>query len=143
MIRFRKFLLGAVLVGATVLAAPTQARAAFKLFLQEAGVNGGAIKEVQSGADFSNITFSGVYGDFTVDILGGSSHNGSVLSDLLSSTTRVTNNSGTTQTLKLYVSQTDYTLPVGSPLVVESGLGGSVNVGTVGLNGIFQAYADK
>jgi len=48
-----------------------------------------------------------------------------------------------TATLQLYVSQTNYTLPVGTPLLVESGLGGSVENGTLGLTGIFQAYADS
>src|SRR5262249_48785923 len=36
-----------------------------------------------------------------------------------------------------------YPLPAGPKLSVESGLGGSVNAGTVGLPGIFQAWADK
>jgi len=69
--------------------------------------------------------------------------NGAALSDLLSATTSIENLSGATATLKLYVSQTNYSLPVGSPLTVESGLGGSVNTGTLTLSNIFQAYADK
>ena len=40
------------------------------------------------------------------------------------------------------ITETDYNLPTGSQLRVESGMGGSVNVGTLGLTGIFQAYAN-
>lgn len=138
----RKLFFAAVVVGITVLGSATPARAAFEIALQEAGVNGGAPLVVASGADFSNISFNGTFGDFTVDVLGGSSHNGATLSDLLSSTTRVTNNSGTTQTLTIIVSQTNYTLPVGSTMAVESGLGGSVSTGTLTMTNIFQAYAD-
>jgi hypothetical protein len=144
--RIRNYLpLLAVLVGTAILGAPTSARATFQLALQEAGVNGGAITVVASGSDFQagGIFFSGVYGDFTVSILGGTSNNGATMSNLLSSTTSVTNNDGTGKVLNLYVTQTNYTLPAGSPLVFESGLGGSLIGGsTVGLTGIFQAYAD-
>jgi len=65
------------------------------------------------------------------------------LSDLLSSTTSVKNNSGTAQTLKLFVTETNYTLPTGLSLNVESGMGGSVNAGVLSPVGVFQAYADK
>ena len=144
MIRIRNFLaLVAVLAGAAILGVPAS-WADFKIFLQEAGVNGSAITEVASGADFSSINFTGPYGDFTVKVFSGASDNGATLSDLLSSTTSVTNNSSASKTLKLYVSETNYSLPAGSQLTVESGLGGSVNKGTtIGLTGIFQAFADK
>lgn len=138
----RKFCFAAVMIGLMVLGSATPARAAFEIALQEAGVNGGAATVVVSGANFSNLNWDGNYGDFTVEVLGGSSHNAATLSDLLSSTTRVTNNSTDTKTLMILVSQTDYTLPVGSPLSVESGLGGSVSTGTLSMTNIFQAYAD-
>ena len=64
-------------------------------------------------------------------------------SDLLSSTTSVQNLAGSTKTLNLAVFQDDYTLPTGSPLVVESSLGGSVNSGTLSMSNIFQAYASS
>jgi hypothetical protein len=117
--------------------------AGLHLYLQEAGVNGGLLTEVASGSDFSSFSFSGTYGDFKVTIAGASSDNAASLSDILSSTNNVTNNSSLAKTLKIVVSQTDYTLPTGPKLFVESGLGGSVSKGTVGLTGIFQAYADK
>jgi len=138
----RKFFYAAAVVGVMVLGTATPARAAFEIALQEAGVNGGASTVVVSGTNFSNLNWDGTYGDFTVEVLGGSAHNAASLSDLLSSTTRVTNNSSATQTLKIIVSQTDYTLPSGSTLSVESGLGGSVSTGTLTMTNIFQAYAD-
>lgn len=145
MVRLKRLVtLAAALVGAVVLGAPTRAHAALNLYLQEAGVNGGLITLVATAADFTSTSFSGDYGDFTVTIQGGSSHNAGNPSDLLSSTTAVKNNSGSTKTLNLWVSQNNYTLPAGSPLLVESGLGGSKNTSTtVGLTDIFQAYADK
>jgi hypothetical protein len=143
MLRLKRLMpLAAALVGAVVLGAPTRARAEFALFLQEAGVNGGQITQVASGADFAGAMFNGTYGDFKVSFLGGAADNGATLSDLLSSTTAVTNTSGTTKTLNLWVSQNNYTLPAGSLLAGESGLGGSGTNGTLGLTGIFQAYAD-
>ncbi len=111
--------------------------------LQEAGVNGGAPTVVSTGADFTAASFSGTYGDFKVTIFGGASDNGATLSDLLSSTVSVQNIGASTATLNLAVFQDNYTLPTGSPLVVESGLGGSVNAGTLSLSNIFQASASS
>jgi uncharacterized repeat protein (TIGR01451 family) len=111
--------------------------------LQEAGVNGGLPTVVATGADFTSTSFSGTYGDFKVTLLGGSSDNGAASSDLLSSTTRVENLSGTSQTLTLIAFQDNYTLPAGTPLSVESGMGGSVNAGTLSLANIFQAFASS
>jgi hypothetical protein len=120
-------------------------RADLELALSE---DGGSRTVVATGASFTAASFTGNFGgatgnDFTVTILGGSSSNGATLSDLLSSTVRVTNNTGAQHTLQIFLTQTDYTLPAGTPLSVESGLGGTVNVGTVGLKGIFQGYADR
>jgi len=126
-----------------LLLATSPSHATFNIYLQEAGVNGGAITQVGTGADFTSASFTGTYGDFTVKVYGGASDNDATLSDLLSSTTSLTNNAGSTQTLNLYVSQTNYTLPAGTPLVVESSLGGSVTTGTLDYTNIFQAYADK
>lgn len=119
------------------------AHATLTLYLQQAGVNGGAITSVATGADFTAASYTGTYGDFKVTLFGGSSDNGAALSDLLSSSVAVENLSGTSKTLALWVSQDNYTLPVGSPLAVESGAGGSINTGTLGMAGIFQAYADN
>jgi hypothetical protein len=137
----------AVLVGTAILGLPASARADLEIALQEAGFDGGdgvGVRHVvATAASFTAATFSGTYGDFKVTVVSGSSDNGATLSDLLSSDTLVTNNSSTEKTLKLWVTQTDYSLPAGSPLTVESSLGGSVNTGSIKLTGIFQAYADK
>src|SRR5260370_26842748 len=80
--RFRNFLpLVAALAVPAVLGAPSQAHASFQIALQEAGVNGGAITMVSSGADFTSASFTGTYGDFTVSIFGGTSDNGATLID--------------------------------------------------------------
>ncbi len=141
------FLSAALLGAAALLAAPSQARADLIISLQEAGVNGGAITTFASTAtDFSSVSKTGTYGDFTVTIFGGSSDNAATMSDILSSTTSVQNSNLLTSgehTLVLYVTQTNYTLPTGPKLNVQSSLGGSINQGTLGLTGVFQAYADK
>jgi len=146
MSRFRKFLpsMMAALIGVGILGAPSKAQAAFTLFLQQAGVNSGNITAVASGPDFTPLNFSGNYGNFTVTFLGATSTNGNTLSSLLSSTTSVTNNDLTAaHTLRLWVSQTNYTLPGGTQLNVESGMGGTVNIGVLGPLGVFQAFADR
>ena len=135
-----RMFVAAIGTAAALLGLSSPASAILEIALQE---NGGPITVVASTAtDFSSVSFTGTFGDFTVNIFGGSSDNGNALSDLLSSTVSIKNNSGSTQTLHLWVTQTNYSLPPGTPLGVESGLGGSVNTGTVGLAGIFQAYAD-
>jgi hypothetical protein len=139
--RFRLITPALALLALLLAASPS--RATLEIALQEAGVNGGAVHLVKTGGDFTDVTFTGTYGDFTIKILGGASDNGATLSDLLSSSTSVTNNSGKTKTLKIWITQNDYTAPWGSPLKVESGLGGSVNSGKLTLTDIFQTYADK
>ena len=113
------------------------------LSLQEAGVNGGAPTVVATAADFTTLSYSGTYGDFKVTVFGGASDNDPTLSDLLSSTTKVQNIGASAATLNMTVFQDNYTLPAGSPLTVESGLGGSVNAGKLSLSNIFQAYASS
>jgi hypothetical protein len=132
-----------VLALLAVLGATQSARADLEIALQEAGVNGGARTVVGTGSAFTSASFTGTYGDFTVTIFGGAATNGANLSQLLSSTTSVTNNNGSTHTLHLWVTETDYTLPAGTQLSVESGLGGSVSTGTLTMSNIYQAWADK
>ena len=119
-----------------------RADAALILYAQAAGVNGGAITQIGAGADFTEASFTGTYGDFTLTILGAASTNDPTLSNLLSAAVSLKNNSATTSTISLYASQDNYSLPVGTPLVVESGLGGTVNIGDLSGSGVFQAYAD-
>jgi hypothetical protein len=131
-----------------MLAVPGSARADLEIALS---YDNGARVVVATGASFGAVSFTNTFGaagvgdatGFTVNVFGGSSDNGSVLSDLLSSTTSVTNNGTATHTLHLFVTQTDYTLPVGSPLKMESGLGGSVNTPTLTLSNIYQAWIDQ
>jgi hypothetical protein len=146
-----KSLVSVALAASLVMFAASRAEATIQIALQEAGVDGdgagpcavGARCVVATGANFTAASFSGTYGDFLVTIFGGSSDNGATLSDLLSSTTSVRNTTGTAHTLSLWVTQTDYSLPVGAPLRVEAGLGGSINQGTLGLTGIFQPWGDN
>jgi len=144
MLRYSKFLplVAIALVGAAILGAPAQARAEFRLSLQEAGVNGGAITQVATGGDFTPLQFSGTYGDFSVTFFGATSTNGASLSDIMSSTTTIVNLNGSSRTLTMYVSQTNFTLPTGPKLNVESGQSGTLTSGTVVLANQFQAYAD-
>ena len=139
-----KGLISGALAAGFLLFAASRADAALQIALQEAGVNGGAVTLVGvPGADFTSTGFTGTYGDFTVTLFGSSSDNGATLSDLLSAAVSVKNNSGTAQTLHLWVTQNNYTLPAGSKLNVEAGMGGSVNSGTMSMTGIFQGWADN
>jgi PEP-CTERM motif-containing protein len=139
----RKWLLttAGALAGILTLGAPQSARADLEIALSE---DAGVRVVVGTAASFTSVAFTGVFNDFSVQIFGGASSNGATLSSLLSSTTSVQNNSGAAHTLHLWVTQTDYTLPAAlTGLNVQSGLGGSVNVPTLTLAGIFQAWADK
>jgi hypothetical protein len=141
-VRISKGLLAlATLTAVCLLGTPQSARATLALAWAE---DGGARTTVVSVPSFTPGSFSGTVGDFTVTLFGGSATNGASLSSLLSSAVSVTNNSSAQHTLHLWVTETDYTLPTSPPpLIVESGLGGTVNPGTVGLSGIFQAWADR
>jgi len=143
----KKWILTAVAVLASVVAlgVPSAARADIELALQEDGgsrivVNTSLTNDVSFSGDFS---IGGVVGsgDFTISILGGHRDNGVTMSDLLSSTVSVKNNTGVAHTLHLWVSSDGYTLPLGGLLGVESSMGGTLNTGT--LTPTFQAYADK
>jgi hypothetical protein len=150
----RRGLVALVAIG-VALAAPSKSEADFMIQVSEDGKN---FVTVASGSDFSPLSFSGDIsvngsntksgasgsgGDFTITILGSSSNNGASLSKLLSSTTEVSNNTSSLHTLVIEVTQSNYTLPASTKLTVESGLGGTVNKGALGLAGIFQAYADN
>jgi hypothetical protein len=135
------------ILGATLAIGVVPAHADLNIYLQE---DAGQIVLVGTAANFTSVSFSGTFGplgiggmDFRVTIDGASSDNGGTLSDLLSSDNAIANISGATHTLHVWASQNDYTLPAGSPLLVESSMGGSVNVPTLTLSSIFQAYADR
>jgi MYXO-CTERM domain-containing protein len=135
------------MLGAILAVGVVPAHADLNIYLQE---DAGAIVLVGAGADFSAASFTGTFGptgiggtDFKVTIDGASSDNSSPESDLLNSDNAIKNISRATHTLHVWASQNDYTLPTGSPLIIESSLGGSVNRPTLTLSNIFQAYADR
>jgi len=138
-----KFFVPMALAAALVMGVASRAEALIQIAAQQAGVNGGAITVIGSGADFTSAVFTGAYGTFSLTIFGGSSDNGAALSDLLAASVSVKNNSAGTETLKLWVTQTNYTLPLGDKLNVEAGMGGSVNSGSLTLAGIFQGWGDN
>jgi hypothetical protein len=61
----------------------------------------------------------------------------------MSSTTTIVNTNGSSKTLIMYISQTNFTLPTGPNLAVESGQSGTLTTGSVVLSNQFQAYADS
>jgi hypothetical protein len=141
-----KIVLSGALVAGLVLVASSKAEATLQVLLQE---DNGAWTAASGSpfADFSNNTFqSATFGDFTLSSAAVKSDNGNLggtLSDLLGSAVSVQNNSTVgSHTLRILITQTGYTLPPGSTLNAEAGLGGSVTAGTVGLTGIFQAWVD-
>ncbi len=137
-----KFALSGALVAGLVLVASSRAEASLQVLLQE---DGGAWVQSAGGpyASFSAQTFgNSTFGDFSLQLANVAAVNGASLSDLLSSALNVQNNTGVSHTLNILITETDFSLPAGSQLRVESGMGGSVNVGTLGLTGIFQAYAN-
>lgn len=140
-----KFALSGALVAGLVLVASSRAEASLQVLLQEDGGawvqaagNGGSPYPSFTAQTFGNSTF----GDFSLSLANVSALNGANLSDLLSSALNVMNNGTTSHTLNILITETDFSLPAGSPLRVESGMGGSINVGTLGLTGIFQAFAN-
>jgi hypothetical protein len=148
--RINKGLLAlATLSAVLLLGTPQSANATLAIYLQE---DAGPIVLVNSTTDFNpaGVTFSGTFGptgvggtDFQVTVQSGSSDNGANASDLLAATNAITNLSSATHTLHVWASQNNYTLPPGTPLNVESGLGGSVTTATLTFTNIFQAYADR
>jgi hypothetical protein len=103
--------------------------------------DGGAYTTIATGPSLSSQSGSGTFGDFTFKIVGVSTDNSVTLSDLLSSTTSITNNSSAAHTISVLVSSQDYTLPAGTGVKIESGMGASLSAGT--LAATFQSYADK
>ena len=131
----------AVALGSFLLASPPQASATLELALQE---NGGPISVVAFGPSFTPVSASSSpFGDYIVTFFSAVAGNGAGGSNLLSSTTQIASTSTATNTLKLFVSNTDYTLPAGSPLLVMSGMGGTYGAGA-GFTGAatFQMWAD-
>jgi len=120
----------------------TKAQASLEIWAKE---DGGAASLLASAADFTSASFSGNFGDFALTITAGSSHNTAGLSDLLSSTNdiRYTTSATGTHSITILVTQSNYTLPVGAPVLkMESGMGGSFQ-GSYNASNVFQAFFDK
>jgi hypothetical protein len=138
MLHTAKFLALSLLVCVAIMGLPSMAGASTVFMLSE---DGGAFTTIATGPSLSSQSGSGTFGDFTFKIVGVSTDNTITLSDLLSSTTSITNNSTATHSIRVLVSSQDYTLPAGPVLRIESGLGASVSAGT--MTATFQSYADK
>jgi len=102
--------------------------------------DGGAFTTVATVGSLTPVVLSGSFNDFSFTFFGASTDNSATLTDLLSSTTSVRNNSTGSHTLSLRISSQDFTLPSALTVRVESGMGGS-DSGLVTMT--FQAYADK
>lgn len=137
-----RFLLAATVAAVALLAGPATSQAAFTVYAKQAGVNSGNYTAVLSGPDFVPLSASGTYGSFQFTIYGASSNNAANLSELLTSTTRVQNITGTQAKIELLVVQSNYTLPSGPQLSVSSSMGGSITAGTLTMTPLFQAWAD-
>lgn len=83
--------------------------------LQQTGVNGGAITQVASGA--TSAAFTGAYGTFTTNIDSGVQ---GILPDLLGSTANDQVSAAVSGTLKVYVTLTGLTSPLGTPSLLSS-----------------------
>jgi hypothetical protein len=138
MLNSAKLLTLSLIVCVAIMGLPSMASASTIFALSE---DGGAYTTIATGASLSSASGSGVFGDFTFKIVGVSTDNSVTLSDLLSSTTSITNNSTASHTISVLVSSQDYTLPVGPDVRIESGMGASLSAGT--LVATYQAYADK
>jgi len=143
----------ATLSAACLLGAPQDVHASLAIYLQEdSGTISAATPLIPpSPANFTSATFTGAFGsassgvannDFQLEITGVSSDNGTLLSDLLGSTSSVHNTTAATHTIHIWLVQTDYTLPAGTPLNVESGMTFNQVLGTVTPTGVFQAWFD-
>jgi len=138
MLHTAKFLALSLLVCVAIMGLPSMAGASTVFMLSQ---DGGAFSTIATGPSLSSQSGSGTFGDFTFKIVGVSTDNSITLSDLLSSTTSITNNSSATHSIRVLVSSQDYTQPAGPLLRVESGLGASVSAGT--MTATFQSFADR
>ena len=134
-----------VAIGLFVLGSPPQASATFALYLQE---DAGPITQVAlAGSDFGSLTTAApniVFGDYALSLFSAFASDDAGGSNLLSSTTRIASTTAATHTLNLFVSQTDYTLPAGSTLSVQSGMGGTYGAESGFTGGAtFRMWADS
>jgi hypothetical protein len=140
--RKQNLFMAATLSAVLALVAPAAVRADMEVTFSETGF---APLTITNPVDFSGISFNSTYGDFKIVFFGATSDNLTPTSDLMTSTTKITNTAGTTKTLTIDVTQTDYTLPggVGSTLDMTSHIGGTVTTGGSGQKLKFESYASN
>jgi len=131
----------ATLVVATVLAAPTQSQAAFRLTLTD--TNGPGVPVVVTGPDAAGASYTGSVGDFSIVIAFGASNSpGSANAMTQVGSIIITNTSGTAQTLTIEATAQNFNSPQSPPpLVMADTVSGSVLSGSL-ITGTFQGFAD-
>jgi len=131
----------AVVIGIFVLGSPPKASASFVLAAQE---DGGVISTVLTLPSFTPVTFSATFGDYDFTFFSAVATNNAGGSNLLSTTTAITATDAGTHTLSLFVSNQDYTLPLGPNLTLTTGMGGTYG-SEPGFTGgaTFQAWVDN
>jgi len=131
MYRFRILmsLVAAGVIGAATLGAPTQARASYAVEVFDDGVLQGGITTIVTA---NSLIFSGSTTHFSITNGSGASNNpgGAQSSNLsLSSNEQVSTTFGTaggTHTIQIVLSQTGFTEPTGTPVILTSSAGGSL-----------------
>ena len=134
---------------AVALALPPAAHASFELMLSETGFAPLTVTDNGTGdTDLSDnkIAFNGSYGDFTVDtsVLGQTNTPGSsTMGSLQIGTLAIRNATSGQKSLTVTLSATDYVLPSGSTLSLNSSIGGTFLQTASGDNFTFVSYADS
>lgn len=103
----KKFAAVAAVAAAAIVSFAAPANAAIYIGLQSTGVNGGAVTQVATGANFAS--FADAYGAFELTFTSGAQ---GVYPTVLGSTSHVQNNEAGGGTLDVYVTRTGLTGPV-------------------------------
>jgi hypothetical protein len=154
--RFNRSLLLLIILSAGMGLLAPAARANMEVTFQE---DSGLVRMIPGspGADFGSLGFNGYYSDalgftstptdFKVVFFGTTANPGSLggSSNLMTSTTEVTNTTGSPHTLNINVTEQDYTFPgtSGSTLSMTSHIGGTVTTGGPSQTLTFQSFADN
>ena len=151
MLRFRSFLpVAALLVGAVILGAPTQARASFAITVFVDTVNQGVVLSAGSNAnDFSvdpvNVTNFHISSISSLTNWTGAP-DGAVMSNTTNLSIRTTFALPGTHTITIVISENGWLAPTGSPLALSSTAGGTIGHVGGGSNTVFatnQGFLDN
>jgi len=126
MIRIRKYLSGvALLVGAALLGAPTQARASFQVQVYEDGVafSSGSVTVTQLNSNHWSIFAQN--SDFTVNATANTQNPGNNGQLRISNDVAISYSGSGSHTITLVVTDTGYTLPTGTQVLLSTSGGGS------------------